>query len=88
MKFRKKPIVIEAELFWGPSNSFPAGVVVFCEPKPLAAGQCSAQGVPHIHTLEGPMMVSNGDWVITGIKGERYPCKPDIFEATYERVEE
>lgn len=37
-----------------------------------------------IKTLEGDMRVSNGDWIITGVKGERYNCKPDIFEATYE----
>ncbi len=37
-----------------------------------------------IKTLEGEMTVSPGDWVITGVKGEKYPCKPDIFEATYE----
>ena len=45
----------------------------------------------HIHgwidTLEGGHRVCPGDWIITGIKGERYPCKPDIFEATYEPVE-
>jgi len=40
-----------------------------------------------IPTLEGKMVVKPGDWVITGVKGERYPCKPDIFEATYEPVE-
>lgn len=40
----------------------------------------------YIQTLEGRMEVSPGDWVITGVKGERYPCKPDIFEATYEAV--
>ncbi len=40
-----------------------------------------------IATLEGEMNVSVGDWVIKGIKGEFYPCKPDIFEKTYERVE-
>ncbi len=39
-----------------------------------------------IDTLEGGHIVCPGDWIITGIKGERYPCKPDIFEATYERV--
>lgn len=39
-----------------------------------------------IHTLEGEMTAMPGDWIITGIKGEKYPCKPDIFEATYERV--
>ena len=40
-----------------------------------------------IHTLEGDMVAETGDWIITGIKGEKYPCKPDIFEATYEPVE-
>jgi len=42
-----------------------------------------------INTLEGDRhIVSSGDWIIIGIKGERYPCKPDIFEATYEKIEE
>jgi len=41
-----------------------------------------------IDTLEGPHYVIPGDWIITGVKGEHYPCKPDIFEMTYERVEE
>ena len=40
-----------------------------------------------IHTLEGDMSASPGDWIITGINGEKYPCKPDIFEETYEKVE-
>jgi hypothetical protein len=40
-----------------------------------------------IQTLEGPMTATPGDWIITGIKGEKYPCKPDIFAATYEPVE-
>src|ERR1700744_5682164 len=39
-----------------------------------------------IDTLEGGHIVCPGDWIITGVKGERYPCKPDIFEATYDRV--
>ena len=39
-----------------------------------------------IPTLEGTMIANPGDWIITGIKGEQYPCKPDIFEATYEPV--
>lgn len=43
---------------------------------------------PYIETLEGKHYISPGDYIITGIKGERYPCKPDIFEATYELVEE
>ena len=40
-----------------------------------------------IETLEGTHIVSAGDWIITGVAGERYPCKPEIFAATYERVE-
>ena len=39
-----------------------------------------------VETLEGVMTANPGDWIITGVKGERYPCKPDIFEATYEVV--
>lgn len=39
-----------------------------------------------IPTLEGNHRADNGDWIITGVKGERYPCKPDIFEATYDPV--
>lgn len=41
-----------------------------------------------ISTLEGDMVANVGDWIITGVKGEQYPCKPDIFTATYELVEE
>jgi len=41
-----------------------------------------------IETLEGPLIASPGDWIITGIKGEKYPCKPDIFEKIYEPVDE
>lgn len=41
-----------------------------------------------IHTLEGDMKASAGDYIITGVNGEQYPCKPDIFEKTYEKVEE
>lgn len=41
-----------------------------------------------IPTLEGTMTASPGDWIITGVKGERYPCKPDIFEATYDLVDD
>lgn len=40
-----------------------------------------------VQTLEGPLRASPGDWIITGICGEQYPCKPDIFQSTYELVE-
>lgn len=39
-----------------------------------------------IHTLEGDMVASPGDWIITGVHGEQYPCKPDIFKETYEAI--
>jgi len=41
---------------------------------------------PFIRSLEGDMTISPGDWIITGVKGERYPCKPDVFEMTYEKI--
>ena len=72
-KFRKKPVVIEAAQFTDIYNLPPE---VFHRIDEYL-----------ISTLEGEMKVSLGDWVITGIKGEHYPCKPDIFEATYEKVE-
>lgn len=42
----------------------------------------------YIETLEGRMHASPGDWIITGVNGEQYPCKPDVFEKTYESVED
>jgi hypothetical protein len=61
MKYRKKPIVIEAY-------------------------QTKKEII--INTLEGDMKANVGDYIITGVNGEVYPCKPDIFEKTYEKVEE
>lgn len=75
-KFRKKPIVIEAEQ-WFPGLEVD-GVVI----------QSAELGLAFVRTLEGKMTVTPGDWIITGIQGEKYPIKPDIFEATYEAVEE
>jgi len=78
MKFRKKPVVIEAMQFVENSvDGWPAGVF---------RDRDSPTGYA-IDTLEGRALnVEPGDWIITGVKGEQYPCKPDIFEATYERV--
>ena len=79
-KYRKKPVVIEA---WQNSdeNEFPvwlANVDIGREPG----------GVILINTLEGVMKAMPGDYIIKGVKGEVYPCKPDIFEATYEVANE
>lgn len=91
MKYRKKPIVIDA-IQWLilPQDNLP-------DVKPLinfgASNQCEeCKNILGIHgkikTLEGFHVVCPGDYIITGIKGEKYPCKPDIFEMTYEKVEE
>lgn len=82
MKFRKRPIVIEA-VQWFPGVEV-EGVVYVQDQGP--SGCSEGDPYPIIHTLEGPHTVSSGDWIITGIKGEKYPCKPDIFAATYEPV--
>jgi hypothetical protein len=77
VKFRKKPIVIEAQQFIA-ADKWPEGVV---------ADARSSTGFA-IDTLEGrALAVADGDWIITGVQGERYPCKPDIFAATYEPAE-
>jgi hypothetical protein len=80
-KFRKKPVVIEAVLFNGQNTE---EIERFLEP--IGAGVYQNQVV--IQTLEGVMKGDIGDWIIRGVKGEFYPCKPDIFAATYEHVEE
>jgi hypothetical protein len=79
MKFRKKPVVIEATQWFKHGDH--AEVVPFPSKHELA-------GKGWVRTLEGDMTVTPGDWIITGVKGEHYPCKPDIFEATYEKVTE
>jgi hypothetical protein len=55
---------------------------------PVVIDAVQAESEELINTLEGVMLARKGDYIITGVKGERYPCKPDIFEATYEKVEE
>lgn len=78
MRFRKKPIVIEAHAYAGEGQEID-GLCPRCREVP---------DYPHVHTLEGPLRVREGDWIIKGVKGEFYPCKPDIFAATYEPAEE
>jgi hypothetical protein len=81
MKYRKKPVVIEA-MQWTGDN--PKDCMRFVE-----SGVADVNGDEIlIKTLEGAMSASKNDWIIKGIKGEFYPCKPDIFEATYEKVDE
>lgn len=86
--FRKKPVVIEAKQFSGTNQS---AILGWCRPGLSEAALNAAQvmGLPVIiPTMEGEMEASAGDWIIKGIKGEFYPCKPDVFAATYEPVKE
>ena len=88
-QYRKKPVVIDAYQFHnrvGPDDrpewiikALDEGLVDFTQPRDTPAFLT-------IPTLEGTMRADVGDWIIRGVKGELYPCKPDIFEATYEPV--
>ena len=89
MKYRKKPVVIEAEQFFPDKHPWPEGVERFEEKSVEAVtGDKSTWYGWRIATLEGPAYVTPGDWIITDVKGEKYPCKPNIFKATYEPVKE
>lgn len=77
-QYRKKPVIIEA-IQWTGENLIDAMAFM---PKCGSA----RDGTLTIETLEGNMAASPNDWIIRGVKGEFYPCKPDIFEATYDAV--
>lgn len=84
MKYRKKPVVIEARQL---NSANAADLAEWC------GGQVSPAGITFgtcvfIDTPEGTMRADDGDWIIRGVQGEFYPCKPIIFEATYEKVPE
>ena len=84
-KFRKKPVVIEAQQ-WPEEGDHPAVQSVDARSTDMPCKHCSRPMSVHgwITTLEGGHIACPSDWIITGIKGEFYPCKPDIFAATYE----
>lgn len=86
-KFRKRPVVIEAVQWKGELwfSEVPAWLLIAINSGKVR--EVKPQAVVEIATLEGVMVASNGDWIIQGVNGEVYPCKPDIFEKTYERVE-
>lgn len=97
MKFKKKPVVIEAvqlkktqisireivELMGEKVNTENKMELIkfyeFCD-------EVFKRGYMNINTLEGTMRANIGDWIIKGVNGELYPCKPDIFEKTYEAI--
>ena len=86
MKFRKKPIVIEAMQLPLGADDASEELLDFLHSMPRPWNS-ERDGSLVIHTLEGDMMADPEDWIIRGVKGEFYPCKPDIFEATYEAVD-
>ena len=101
-KYRKKPMVVEAlQLKWSTwqemcdfigvgklSDGKPEGCYLGPDNKPREGHEMDDKIGILIPTLEGVMIGAENDWIIKGIKGEFYPCKPDIFEATYEEVKE
>jgi hypothetical protein len=82
-KYRKKPVVIEARQFDGKNGLVLLGWIGGTELEEDFLGDYI-----EIKTLEGVMRADKNDWIIKGVAGEFYPCKPDIFTATYEKVEE
>lgn len=91
MKYKKKPVVIEAIQYdgeWKPIIDWLTDdvhfVLQFMTRPPIVRNH---EGFLEITTLEGVMTAQPGDWIICGVKGEFYPCKDDIFQATYEPAE-
>ena len=82
LKFRKKPVVIEAVHYDGTNEGYER----VCAFAPGVHFEPTGDSKFIVPTLEGPHTASPGDWIIRGVKGELYPCKPDIFEQTYELV--
>lgn len=86
MKFRKKPVVVDAVQYLPHENCRVVSDFLGQEynPKACENGPIFPEFV--INTLEGEMTASPGDWIIRGVNGEIYPCKPDVFEKTYEAL--
>jgi len=96
MKCRKKPILVDY-IQWTGDNLF--DVITFTDKKPELNHMVAMDGWEtyqnlvkdeglKIYTLEGVMNASIGDFIMRGVQGELYPCKPDIWEATYDKVDE
>lgn len=84
MKFRKRPVVIEAVRWDGDMTTIEP---LLAKATTKSVSQDFGDPALLIETLEGEMRAEVGDWILLGVKGEIYPCKPDIFAATYEPAE-
>lgn len=90
-KYRKKPVVVEAEQFHGAKIGQDTGEWVRSFPRGVCFKGCSGSKYPHVHTIHESQVVdlTDGDWVVPEPDGEHfYPIKPDIFAATYEPVDD
>ena len=85
MKYRKKPVVIEAIQFLDNASRI-IYIQEFTGLDPLTVSYKESKAKIIIPTLEGEHIATEGDYIIKGVKGEFYPCKPDIFKQTYEKV--
>ena len=83
MKYRKKPVIIDAEQWLGSEESFKK--ILSLGLVPWSPGDMGSNTF-YIKTLEGDMIVRLNDWVLKGVRGEFYPCNPKIFALTYEEV--
>jgi len=86
MRYRKKPVVIEAMKFTGLNNWEILGFLGVSSKSEAFLNLGAPNGL-YIPTLEGNLLATPGDWIIKGVKGEFYPCKPDVFEMSYEAAE-
>jgi hypothetical protein len=87
MKYRKKPVEIEAYRYFNSDYFNPSSLKWIVEGFTHNVLFYSDKDELYVSTLEGNMKVSNGDWIIQGVNGELYPCKDDIFRKTYDGVE-
>jgi len=85
MKYRKKPIVVEAMQLPPSGDDAPDELLTFLH-EMGERWHSERDGHLVIYTLEGKMLASPGDWIIKGVEGEYYPCKPDIFAASYDKA--
>lgn len=79
--FKKKPVIVEARCWDGTLSSFN-------DIAEWSNGKITLNGCLYVQTLEGVITASKNDWIICGVNGEFYPCKPDIFGKTYELVQD
>jgi len=86
MYYRKKPVIVQAfQFFRCEFSSLPDWIRGYTHLRYTEDDQDMVTEI-YIDTLEGTVCANEGDWIIQGVKGELYPCKPDIFDATYNKV--